>query len=1094
MSAGKPFGPTGIGNSAVGTTTRPPAPAPAPAMTAEITNGLEVRTAKAGGTIHQPHPHNVTPEGCRCTGSAKRPKTIPMHWRADFTLAGPLGIAFVQSASGVRVLHTKPGSPAHTQNVPVGGRLMAIADMSNEHGWSTERCSHDEIIALISQAGRPMSMTFEMPSTAAPTSRVHLTLQQQQQQRQEALPSIPVPAALPTTSQPTRMTPDPAVPVQPVRSAESRSTSAATPPSTAATFSATPTELAARPAGQHKFAAPPVATARNSHLNLLRRKNKLPSDDELHRAIKAEVVAARAEAEAARAELAAVRNAAVVAAAAAMRREEQAVLAARVAQAAQAQQAAHAATQAAEAVRAVKASYDAQAVQAAETARAAQEAEVAKSVQAVQAAQASQAAAERAAAAVYTAMQRQEQMTRDMAEAVDRVASPGLHSTLSTPSPTLRSANGSASPSTIFSEVVHFCFEQLAGPAGLVLHDDDGRLLVERVLPLSPASNAGVPLGHELVAVNSESVRGQSKTAVGHVIARASRPLVLSFVPPPSTVRSGRHVTIRSHADEALVAESAPVGATKADVEWPDWTQSATSWVKSSTDWASGSAASTSSWLAQTLTPAWPSGTPTDVTADSVESSSADAASIKAVTIGTKTDAAPHARVRIATGAAGSTPTLLQSAALSPPLLPESPQAPSPSSATVEHTKASPWWNPFNAAPSIASPPATEPSAALPSASPPLPPESPQARPSTPSATVEVEEATPWWNPFNAAPSIASPPATEPSAALPSAAALLPPESPQAPSHSSATTALDEHVEASPWWNPFTAAPSLASPPVTEPSAALPPAAPSRVSMAPSPAAHMPSNLGRPVSKEALPNGESLQEASATAHLLTSAPALTVAKGSPSAVLSPKVSHAATAAMLPSTPMGDMLGKGVTPRTADKLRLPLESMRFGPAPTSVDARIPRDAHAELSSTRGLRGVPFTPVSAAPATATSASRARRTGEDSPLPSTARKRLSSGAYWLSELKLRPPRGHGAIVSEVATSGKPSAQCTPRDEHGAPLKPAKLIEYFNRRHSRGGEASPSARHDNAPQVDNALSARNQGWLFVKRGMLSENVVQTL
>ena len=228
----------------------------------------------------------------------------------------------------------------------------------------------------------------------------------------------------------------------------------------------------------------------------------------------------------------------------------------------------------------------------------------------------------------------------------------------------------------------------------------------------------------------------------------------------------------------------------------------------------------------------------------------------------------------------------------------------------------------------------------------------------------------------------------------------------------------------------------------------------------------------------------------------SSAAAPSTARGTPHAAANsastPGGAHAAAAKSLatPRHVREHLLGAGVTPRTKDKLRLPLDSIKIGSAPLCIDHWLPRDAMSStrLSSTRGVRGEQLTPLPLAPATASSTSRARRTGADSPLPSSARKRLSSGASWLSELKLRPPKLNDAASRPAPAMSVPSSQCTPRDEHGDKLKPSKLIDYFNRRHSRGGESTARSPTVDEPSVDLALSARNQAWLSVKKGMLSE------
>ena len=99
---------------------------------------------------------------------------MPGRAQYEFVQQGEIGIAFVQTASGVRVLSTKPGSQAHQLGVPAGSRLLAVSNTP------TEQRSHTEIIALIVSAGRPMSMTFELVPPSALTPREVLSMQEQQ--------------------------------------------------------------------------------------------------------------------------------------------------------------------------------------------------------------------------------------------------------------------------------------------------------------------------------------------------------------------------------------------------------------------------------------------------------------------------------------------------------------------------------------------------------------------------------------------------------------------------------------------------------------------------------------------------------------------------------------------------------------------------------------------------------------------------------------------------------------------------------------------------------------------------------------------------
>ena len=109
------------------------------------------------------------------------------------------------------------------------------------------------------------------------------------------------------------------------------------------------------------------------------------------------------------------------------------------------------------------------------------------------------------------------------------------------------------------------------------------------------------------------------------------------------------------------------------------------------------------------------------------------------------------------------------------------------------------------------------------------------------------------------------------------------------------------------------------------------------------------------------------------------------------------------------------------------------------------------------------------------------RARRSAADPPLSASEEKQVSSGAHWLGVLRLRhaTPRARSERVDsgdlEVFKS-KPIADGTPRDEHGASLKSAHMIDYFNRKQ----QPSPRRPRDTARPVQDPL-------VFVKRGEAS-------
>ena len=111
------------------------------------------------------------------------------------------------------------------------------------------------------------------------------------------------------------------------------------------------------------------------------------------------------------------------------------------------------------------------------------------------------------------------------------------------------------------------------------------------------------------------------------------------------------------------------------------------------------------------------------------------------------------------------------------------------------------------------------------------------------------------------------------------------------------------------------------------------------------------------------------------------------------------------------------------------------------------------------------------------------RAKRTESDTPLNSSARKRLSSGAFWLNELKLRQgtPRGRAPSARRQESidtfRARPISEGTPRDEAGAVLKPNQITRFFEeqQRALAGGNIA-------AVQVDPMM--------YVTRGEMSDFV----
>lgn len=162
-----------------------------------------------------------------------------------------------------------------------------------------------------------------------------------------------------------------------------------------------------------------------------------------------------------------------------------------------------------------------------------------------------------------------------------------------------------------------------------------------------------------------------------------------------------------------------------------------------------------------------------------------------------------------------------------------------------------------------------------------------------------------------------------------------------------------------------------------------------------------------------------------------------------------------TAAVVPAMTLAPtpkaLLGKGFTPRTADRLRLPIQQL---PSVSCSTERIPRHvgcSSAGRPTVRGLRGVDYTPPPLSAASKAVTARTRRTESDTPLNSSARKRLSSGAFWLSELKLRQatprartPRSRTPRQPDTYRA-RPISTGTPRDTQGEVLKPMQIAQFF-------------------------------------------------
>ena len=164
-----------------------------------------------------------------------------------------------------------------------------------------------------------------------------------------------------------------------------------------------------------------------------------------------------------------------------------------------------------------------------------------------------------------------------------------------------------------------------------------------------------------------------------------------------------------------------------------------------------------------------------------------------------------------------------------------------------------------------------------------------------------------------------------------------------------------------------------------------------------------------------------------------------------------------------------VLGLGVTPRTAEQLRLPMD--RLQPAPSwKAETRSVRATQSERRAL-GMRGEPYQPPSFA-STAISAGRVQRPLPEAPLNASARRRLSSGA-WLSEMKLKHVSPRWRTSSDEARAdtfrAQPITPGTPREG------PRTIIDFFEQRQT------PTSRSMDP-------------WVLVKRGEISTDMVQRL
>ena len=150
-------------------------------------------------------------------------------------------------------------------------------------------------------------------------------------------------------------------------------------------------------------------------------------------------------------------------------------------------------------------------------------------------------------------------------------------------------------------------------------------------------------------------------------------------------------------------------------------------------------------------------------------------------------------------------------------------------------------------------------------------------------------------------------------------------------------------------------------------------------------------------------------------------------------------------------PPAHTTGADGTPASTSAASTPLQlQLRL-----TIPPRIPKALHVQSGRT-AYRFAPLAPAPGAPAV--SARVQRPLGDDSPLDSSSRRRAGTGAYWLSELKLKSTGLKSAVEGSSPRQRsidkhfrtQPISTSTPRDESGGVLSTRQLLPYFSERSS--------------------------------------------
>ena len=96
-------------------------------------------------------------------------------------------------------------------------------------------------------------------------------------------------------------------------------------------------------------------------------------------------------------------------------------------------------------------------------------------------------------------------------------------------------------------------------PAGFTLKDTQNGVVVDRVVPDSPAARQDMPIGGLLVTVNGEPATGLSKTALGPTLKQ--RPLAVQIVPREVAYLFRPRRPYRSSLQQEVVAQKQPMPA-----------------------------------------------------------------------------------------------------------------------------------------------------------------------------------------------------------------------------------------------------------------------------------------------------------------------------------------------------------------------------------------------------------------------------------------------------------------------------------------------------------------------------------------------------